>query len=217
WSTTTTGTLTSTTTTATGVSGFGDFAVGQQVINPPTVTGISPSSGPTGGGTTVTVDGTNLSGATAVKFGSVAGTGVSWSATSSTVTSPATITPATVDVTVTTAGGTSVVSLADQFTYNAVTPTVTSLGTSNGPTAGGTSVTITGTGFTTGSTVSFGGVAGTGVNVTSSTSISVTSPAQAAGPVDVTVTNTAGTPSPGPGDGFTDRAPPTRAPRSPRP
>ena len=39
----------------------------------PTVTGISPTSGPTAGGTSVTITGTDLTGATSVKFGSVAG------------------------------------------------------------------------------------------------------------------------------------------------
>lgn len=39
---------------------------------PPVVTGISPNSGPTAGGTTVTITGTGFSGATAVDFGSIA-------------------------------------------------------------------------------------------------------------------------------------------------
>ena len=42
----------------------------------PTVTSISPSAGPLAGGTSVTITGTNLTGATAVNFGGVAGTGV---------------------------------------------------------------------------------------------------------------------------------------------
>jgi len=49
-------------------------------------------------------------------------------------------------VTVTTAAGTSATSRADQFSYGA--PTVTQINPSAGPTAGGTTVTITGTGFT---------------------------------------------------------------------
>src|ERR1019366_7555265 len=94
----------------------------------PTVTGISPTSGPTTGGTSVTITGTNLSGATAVHFGSTAATGV-------TLTSPTSITapsPAgasgTVAVTVTTPGGTSATSTADQFSYqSAASPTVTGI------------------------------------------------------------------------------------------
>jgi predicted outer membrane repeat protein len=86
----------------------------------PTVTAIDPTSGPASGGTTVTVSGTDLTGATAVDFGTEA-------AQRFTVVSPDQITalsPAgsgTVDVTVTTASGTSPVTSADQFTY---TPTV---------------------------------------------------------------------------------------------
>ena len=38
----------------------------------PTVTKVSPAAGPLGGGTTVTITGTNLAGATAVDFGSTA-------------------------------------------------------------------------------------------------------------------------------------------------
>ncbi len=82
----------------------------------PTVSGISPSSGPAGGGTVVTITGTNLSRATGVKFGTKAGTSLTAnSATSLKITSPAGT--GTVDVTVTTAGGTSATSTADKFTY----------------------------------------------------------------------------------------------------
>lgn len=88
----------------------------------PAVSGIGPSAGPTSGGTTVTITGTNLTGATVVDFGATAATGVTVnSATSITATAPAHA-AGTVDVTVTTAGGTSAVSGNDQYTY--VTPVV---------------------------------------------------------------------------------------------
>ncbi len=60
----------------------------------------------------------------------------------------------------------------------------------SGTTAGGTPVTITGTGFLAGATVTIGGTAATGVAVGSSTSITATTPAHAAGAVNVVVTNT---------------------------
>ena len=84
----------------------------------PTVTAVSPSSGPPAGGTSVTVTGTNLTGATAVDFGLNAGTNVSVNGggTSLTVTSPAG-SAGTVDITVTTPDGTSAASAADRFTY----------------------------------------------------------------------------------------------------
>jgi len=69
-------------------------------------------------------------------------------------------------------------------------PTVSGMSPVSGTTAGGTPVTITGTGFLAGATVSFGGTAATGVNVASSTSITATAPAHAAGAVNVVVTNT---------------------------
>jgi IPT/TIG domain len=83
------------------------------VVPPPVLTGISPASGPTGGGTVVTLTGTNLAGATGVSFGGVAGTITADTATQITVTSPQG-NAGTVNVIVTTRSGTS---NAEQFTY----------------------------------------------------------------------------------------------------
>ena len=69
-------------------------------------------------------------------------------------------------------------------------PTVTAISPTSGSTSGGTSVTITGTNFASGATVSIGGTAATSVTVVSSTSITATTPAHTAGTVDVVVTNT---------------------------
>jgi len=83
----------------------------------PTVTSVNPNTGPTTGGTSVTITGTNLTGATSVKFGSTNATSFTVnSATQITATSPAGAL-GTVHVTVTTPGGTSATSAADQFTY----------------------------------------------------------------------------------------------------
>ena len=71
-----------------------------------------------------------------------------------------------VDVTVTTPGGTSATSSADQFTYIGA-PAVTGLSPTSGPAAGGTLVTITGTGFTGATAVDFGTTAATDVTVVS--------------------------------------------------
>jgi hypothetical protein len=82
----------------------------------PVVTGISPTSGPTTGGTKVTITGTGFSGATAVKFGTTAAASYTVdSATQITAVSPAG--SGTVDVRVTNATGTSATSTADRFTY----------------------------------------------------------------------------------------------------
>lgn len=81
-----------------------------------TVTAVSPSTGPAAGGTTVTITGTGLAHATRVSFGGAATRIVSDSDTRITATAPPG--SGTVDVTVTTAGGTSEVVLADLYTYS---------------------------------------------------------------------------------------------------
>src|SRR5205085_10011846 len=67
-------------------------------------------------------------------------------------------------------------------------PTVTSVNPSNGSTGGGTGVTVAGTNFVAGATVTFGGTAATNVVVVSGTQITATTPAHAAGAVNVVVT-----------------------------
>jgi hypothetical protein len=90
-------------------------------VLPPAITSISPTSGPTAGGTSVTIMGTNFLGVTAVQFGTTA-------ATSFTVTSTTSITAVSpagtgiVDITVTATSGTSATSAADQFTFTTPPP-----------------------------------------------------------------------------------------------
>ncbi len=160
----------------------------------PTVTALNPTSGSTAGGTAVTITGTNLTGATAVSFGGTAATGVSVvNATTVNCTSPAHA-AGTVDVTVTTPGGTSSTSgTGNDYTYNQAAPTITTIAPTSGSTVGGTNVTITGTNFIAGATVTFGGTAATSINVASATSITCTTPAHAAGAVNVVVTTSGGT------------------------
>ena len=67
-------------------------------------------------------------------------------------------------------------------------PTVSSVSPNSGSTAGGTAVTITGTNFAAGATVTFGGTAATNVVVVNGTSITATTPARSAGAATVTVT-----------------------------
>jgi YD repeat-containing protein len=159
----------------------------------PVLSALSPPDGPTAGGTEVTVDGSALAGAS-VSFGTVAATDVvvAPGGTSLTALSPQEA-AGTVNVTVTTPGGTSATSAADQFTYLPV-PTVSSVSPTAGPVAGGTTVTVGGTGFVTGATaVLFGTEPASGVTVGSPTSLTAVSPSEAAGTVDVTVTTPGGT------------------------
>src|SRR6202020_1658224 len=78
---------------------------------------------------------------------------------------------ATHAIAVTTPAGTSANVKADQFTYTSALPTVTSISPTSGPTSGGTTVTITGTGFTGATKVVFGGVAATSFRVGSPTEL----------------------------------------------
>ena len=178
----------------------------------PTVTAVSPIAGPTTGGTSVTITGTGFLAAAstgAVKFGAGVATYSIVNDTQITATSPSG-TAGLVNVTVTTPGGTSAISAADQFTYVAA-PTVTAVSPIAGPTAGGTSVTITGTGFlaaaSTGA-VKFGAGVAT-YSIVSDTQITATSPSGTAGPADVTVTTPGGTSAISAADRFTYVAVPT--------
>lgn len=68
-------------------------------------------------------------------------------------------------------------------------PTLTSITPNSGPPAGGTSVTIIGTGFTAGATLALGGSPATGVTVVDSTTMTAVTGPHTAGTVDVLVTN----------------------------
>ncbi|WP_179783920.1 IPT/TIG domain-containing protein [Rhizobium sp. AN5] len=266
--------------TAENADGVSAAATVSVTVNPavPTLTGVSPASGSTAGGTVLTITGTNLTGATGVTIGGTAATGVNViSATSITATTPARAAGA-VNVAVTTPGGSDVlvnsftyvalnppvanaasatvvadtsdnpVTLnitggtpttvgigtqashgtatasgtsitytpttgytgSDSFTYtaenadgvsaaatvsvtvNPAVPTLTGVSPASGSTAGGTVLTITGANLTGATGVTIGGTAATGVNVISATSITATTPAHAAGAVNVAVTTPGG-------------------------
>ncbi|WP_260636909.1 beta strand repeat-containing protein [Streptomyces angustmyceticus] len=153
----------------------------------PTLTTLNPTSGPTTGGNTITLTGTNLTGATSVKFGTNTGVILTNTATQITATAP----PGTgnVNVTVTTAGGTS---NALPYTYVATpAPTLTTLNPTSGPTAGGNTVTLTGTNLTGATAVLFGATPAT-ILTNTATQITVTAP-PGTGNVNVTVTTAGGT------------------------
>lgn len=164
----------------------------------PSVTGITPASGPVVGGTDVTITGTGFTGAVMVNFGTEPATSVK--VTSDMIikaTSPAHAS-GVVDVTVITPGGTSPVVTAGEFTYvdkilGPLIPVVTGVLPEYGQTAGGTKVTITGSGFTGATVVNFGTVPAISFTITSDTEIKATSPASTAGIVDLTVTTPEGT------------------------
>jgi hypothetical protein len=188
-----TGSVDVTVTTPGGTSPVSEADKFSYVPAPPMVTKVEPNAGPQAGGTSVTITGTNLTGATAVRFGAASATSFKvTSATSISATSPAG--SARVDVTVTTPEGTSATGSADQFSYLASgpRPAVTKVSPAKGPSAGGTTVTITGTGLTGATAVKFGTANAASFKVTSPGSITAVSPAHTKGTVDVTVTTPGG-------------------------
>jgi hypothetical protein len=174
------------------------------IAPPPTVESIIPSSGPTAGGTPVTITGSGfVAGATVTIGGNAASSVVFVSAGEITATTPAGSAGAA-EVVVTEEGVSSTSGLSPSYTYVApppppppTAPTITSVTPNSGPTAGGTPVTIAGSGFVVGATVAIGGAA-TDVVVDSETEITARTPATAAGPVEVVVSDKNGTSTLGP-------------------
>lgn len=165
----------------------------QLIVGPPIprISSLSVASGPLVGGNSVTINGSSLSGATAVSFGGTSAAITGNTATTVTVTVPATTTVGSVDVAVTTPNGTSANTLNAKYAYLAV-PVVTGLSRSSGPERGTTLVTITGTGFLNATEVRFGTNVDSTAVVDSDTQITATAPA-GTGTVDVTVTTAGGT------------------------
>lgn len=165
----------------------GTVVVTFTVNPPPTVTAVSPSIGSSAGGTPITITGTNFVSGATVTVGGASATNVTWiNATTITATTPSGSIGAR-DVVVTnptSETGTG----AGLFTY-ATPPTVTAIAPATGPTAGGTPVTITGTGFVNGATVTIGGASATTVAFVSSATLTAVTPAGAAGAAHVVVTN----------------------------
>jgi hypothetical protein len=168
----------------------------------PTVCLVIPKSGTTAGGKKVTIVGNNFTGATAVNFGSTAA--VSFTDSPPVITAVSPPGSGTVNITVTTASGTSPITSSDEYTYVSKLPTVKEIDPHHGPITGGTTVAIVGTNLVGATAVDFGSTPGTIDSVNSEHAIVATSPAGSAGVVDVTVTTPAGTSgvSP-PGDQFT--------------
>jgi hypothetical protein len=186
--------------TRTSAPDLGAYQTTAAISTMPTITSISPASGSTSGGTQVTISGTDLAGTTEVDFGKKAATIVSVSATTIKVVSPAG-SAGSVDVTAITSDGTTALTAADRFTYEAL-PAITGISPATGLAGGGTGVTITGTNLLGATAVNFGAISGT-IYSDTATQIEVISPAGAVGKVDVTVITGAGTSASVPADQFT--------------
>ncbi|MYZ34789.1 cell surface protein [Streptomyces sp. SID4917] len=158
-------------------------------IDAPLIFSVSPAAGQFEGGNSVTITGRNLATASAVNFGSNAGTTTSVSDTEITVTVPTASSVGTVAITVVTAGGS-----ADGIGYSYfANPVLTALEPASGPVSGGNIVTITGTDLSSAQQVVFGpdAIERGGPNalftVVSDTAIAAVAPPNPAGAADVIV------------------------------
>lgn len=152
----------------------------------PQIISLSPATGSSGGGMSVTITGSSFVNGATVTFGTTPAESVTFnSSTSLTVVTPTSAAGA-VTVTVTNPDGQIATST---FTFVSIpAPAVTGISPTNGPTAGGTVVTITGSNFVSGDTVTLGSAPMTAI-FNSSTSLSITTSPHAAGTVSVTVTD----------------------------
>lgn len=181
--------------TACGSSGGTAFDTGsgRPPADAPTISSVTSNTGPTSGGTAVTVTGTNFQSGVGVTFGGATATSVNV-ASNTEITA---ITPkgnaGPVNVIVTNSDAQTGI-LANGFTYenSTTTPTITQISPAVGLTTGGTTVTINGANFASGATVTFGAEAATPVTLSNSDKLVVTTPAEAAGAVDVVVKNPGG-------------------------
>ncbi len=158
-------------------------------VTAPALSGVVPTQGPAAGGNTVTFTGTDLVGATAVRFGAVAASSFTVvSATQITAVAP-TAAVGEVPVTVTTPGGTT---SGDVVYYYLPAPVLNGLSPASGPAVGGNTVTLTGVGLVTATAVRFA-AASAPFTVVSDTQITTIPPAAATGTVPVAVTTPGGT------------------------
>jgi uncharacterized repeat protein (TIGR02543 family) len=157
--------------------------------NEPTITSISTTSGPTTGGTSLVITGTNLTGTRGVKIGT-------FNATIETVTSTSVAiktaagTGAALPIHLVATGGWLSTASPIVYSYNPP-PTFTSLNVTSGVTAGGTSVTIAGTNLLNVTSVTVGGVSAT-LGANTQTTQVFTTPSTTVGAKDIVITTPSG-------------------------
>ena len=162
-----------------------------QVLEPLEITGVSPGSGPSTGGDTVTITGAGFAGNAQVFFGESAASGVFVTDTGALSAQTPPRPPGLVDVRVVNPDTEQQSVLESAYLYyNPVQ--VVEIEPVEGDVQGGTPVTISGTGFVDGSKVLIGSRAAIGVNVLNDTTILAVTPIGAAGPTSVHVSNPQG-------------------------
>jgi hypothetical protein len=153
----------------------------------PEVSSISPNIGPIDGGFTVTVTGEGFNAGSKFTFGGASATAVSCTGLTRCIMVAPAHAAGTVDVVLQLPTGDSPTRTVDHFTYQA--PVITSFNPTVGPTIGGMTVGIFGTGLSDHMTVKFGSAAAATISCgVYPTGCGVTSPAGSPGPVHLTVT-----------------------------
>ena len=154
---------------------------------PPSLTSVSPVSGSTIGGYTMTLTGSSFSTPVAVRIGGISASIISSGGASITATVPASGSAGLKDVAVENSDG-RISTLAGAFNY-ILPPSLTSVTPASGATRGGYAVTLAGSAFNTSAAVTIGGLTAS-LGAVTGTSIVATVPAQAStGVKNVTVTN----------------------------
>lgn len=167
----------------------------------PRITSLSVASGPADGGTTVAVRGANFTEAVKVRFGDVPAASVHVVSETSLVAVSPRHGPGTVHVRVSTDCCSSPRRSTDRFTF--VGPAIDSIDPTSGPRTGNTTITITGSGFTADSTVTFAGHPAVSVLFVSPTQLKATSPPHKPATGHVRVTSPQGHSARVDGDRFT--------------
>ena len=179
-------TVDTTVTTASGTSATSP-ADQYTYIPPPVIAAVTPSEGSSEGDTEVTIDGSNLSSASVMVGPNPGRVDADTENQIMLATPPGTVGPA--DLVVTTPGGTA----TDPGGFTYLTPsTIASVTPSSGPAAGGTEVTITGSGFTGATKVVFGSALAPAFTVVSDSQLTATTPPGVAGTTDVQVATPGG-------------------------
>lgn len=151
-----------------GPGGTVNLAGAYTYFDRPVLARLTPAIGTPGGGTVVTLRGSNLLGATEVKFGTTKARSFRVvSTTQITTTAPAGAAYSTASISVTTPTGTATLKNAYRFGVRPAPPVVAAVSPDEGPTEGGTHITITGSGFTGATRVAIGGIATTSFSVVS--------------------------------------------------
>lgn len=174
----------------TSATGLASSPVTYTFNPPPSLSSISPSSGPLTGGASVAISGTNFLPGAKLTFGGAPAINVSTSADSITATTPPGA-AGLVSVVVTNPDGQSA-TVTGGYSYLQPPPTLSALVPASGTVKGGTAVVLSGTNFLPNPSVTFGGTAAA-VSSATATTITVTTPADSTkGAVDVAVTNSDG-------------------------